>query len=471
MSAKKSDRRQFLRNSAALAAFAAGAAAVRSAGEQALPPASNGGRAPAYIECEGNGCATASGQSLQDVIAQAAAKTYEGTPGPGPGQHLDPIYGVRSRYETAGRIGGIGAFHHGPNGKFSRPFLGALTPIQDLTGIITPAPLHFYESHGYIPPDIDPKQHRLLIHGMVDRNMIFTLDDLKRLPAVTRTHFIECAANGDSTRLGKEPEATPQITHGYTSCSMWTGVQLSRVLDMVGVQKGASWILAESAEGSRFSKGIPMEKAMDDCLLAYGQNGEAVRPEQGYPLRLISPGYEGIYNVKWLSRIELADSPAITQRELYYFTSVEEGKYADHKSRWFRFEMGANSVITRPAGGQRLESHGFYEITGLAWSGAGAIRRVEVSTDNGRTWKDAELREPVLPKAHTRFGFAWNWGGEECVLMSRSTDERGQVQPSLVELGKIWDVDANYIHTHWLGHVNAIRPWKVTADGSVYNAI
>ena len=157
MSAKKSDRRQFLRNSAALAAFAAGAAAVRSAGAQALPPASNGGRAPAYIECEGNGCATASGQSLQDVIAQAAAKTYEGTPGPGPGQHLDPIYGVRSRYETAGRIGGIGAFHHGPNGKFSRPFLGALTPIQDLFGIITPAALHFYESHGYIPPRHRPQ--------------------------------------------------------------------------------------------------------------------------------------------------------------------------------------------------------------------------------------------------------------------------------------------------------------------------
>ena len=246
---------------------------------------------------------------------------------------------------------------------------------------------------------------------------------------------------------------------------------LSRVLDMVGVKKGATWILAEAAEGTRFSKGIPMEKAMDDCLLAYGQNGEAVRPEQGYPLRLISPGYEGIYNVKWLSRLELADSPAITERELYYNTTVTEGKFADHKSRWFRFEMGANSVITRPAGGQRLDSHGFYEITGLAWSGAGAIRRVEVSTDNGRTWKDAELQGPVLPKAHTRFGFAWNWGGEEAVLMSRSTDEHGQVQPSLVELGKIWDVDANYLRTHGLGHANAIRPWKVTADGSVYNAI
>jgi sulfane dehydrogenase subunit SoxC len=452
MSTKKSNRRQFLKSGAALAGLAAGAAAVRSAGAQKI--------------------AIASSQSLHERLAQAAKDTYEGTPGPAPGQHFDPVYGVRSRYETSGRVGGIGAFHHGPDGKFSRPFLGAMTPLQDVIGIITPAALHYYDSHGYMPPDIDPKQHRLLVHGMVERPMIFTMDDLKRLPAVTRTHFIECNANGvTSVNGGNDPEATPQITHGLTSCSMWTGVVLSKVLDMVGVKKGASWILAESAEGTRFSKGIPMEKVLDDCLLAYGQNGEAVRPEQGYPLRLISPGYEGIYNVKWLRRLEMADTPSIAQRELYYNTYVEQGKYADHKARWFRFEMGANSVITRPAGGQRLEKHGFYEITGLAWSGAGAIRRVEVSTDNGRTWKDAELQGLVVPKAHTRFGFAWNWNGEECVLMSRSTDERGQVQPSLAEIGKIWDVDTNYLRTHSLGHMNAIRPWKVTVNGRVYNAI
>lgn len=451
MSTEKSDRRQFLRNGAALVGLAAGAAAARSAGAQPLPPADE--------------------PSLQQDLAKAAADTYEGTPGPAPGQHFDAVYGVRSRYETSGRVGGIGAFHNGPNGKFSRPFLGALTPLQDVQGIITPAALHYYDSHGYIPPDIDPKQHRLLVHGMVDRPMTFSLDDLKRLPAVTRTHFIECNANGTTAGHGRDPEATPQITHGLTSCSIWTGVVLSRVLQMVGVQKGASWILAESAEGTRFSKGIPIAKAMDDCLLAYGQNGEAVRPEQGYPLRLISPGYEGIYNVKWLSRLELADTPAIAQRELYYNTTVTEGKFADHKSRWFRFEVGANSVITRPSGGQRLDGHGFYEITGLAWSGAGAIRRVEVSTDNGQTWKDAELQAPVLSKSHTRFGFPWTWNGEETVLMSRSTDDEGQVQPTLVELGKIWDVSADYLRTHGLGHSNAIRPWKVMADGRVLNAI
>jgi sulfane dehydrogenase subunit SoxC len=210
---------------------------------------------------------------------------------------------------------------------------------------------------------------------------------------------------------------------------------------------------------------------MDDCMLAWGQNGEAVRPEQGYPLRLISPGYEGIYNVKWLRRLEFTDSPEIAQRELYYITTVDEGKFADHKARWFRFEVGTNSVITRPAGGQKLDTPGYCEITGLAWSGAAAIRRVEISTDGGKTWKDAELQGPVVPKAHTRFGFPWTWDGKETVIMSRSTDEKGQVQPTLAELGKVWDVSADYLRTHGLGHANAIRPWKVSANGSVYNAI
>lgn len=456
MNRKQYDRRRFLKGSAALAGLAAGTTAV-PAGAQVLVPAR---RSP----------------SLQAAIDEAAVLTYEGTPGPGPGQHLNPIYGVRSRYETSGRIGGIGAHHHHPNGRFYRPFLGAMTPLQDVIGHITPAALHFFDSHGYIPPDIDPHKHRLLVHGMVDRPMTFTMEDLMRLPAVTRTHFIECNANGNTSERpngvsANAPDATLQITHGLTSCSVWTGVLLSRILDMVGVQKRASWIHAESAERTLFSKGIPIAKAMDDCLLAYGQNGEAVRPENGYPLRLVSPGYEGIYNVKFLSRLDVSDSVAVTEREIYYKTNVYEGKYADRKARWFRFEMGTNSVITRPSGGQRLTSHGFWEITGLAWSGAGAIRRVEVSTDNGRTWKDAELQGPVLPKAHTRFGFPWTWGGEETVLMSRSTDDRGQVQPSLAELGKVWDVDVNYFRTRGLGHVNAIRPWKVTADGSVYNAI
>ena len=211
---------------------------------------------------------------------------------------------------------------------------------------------------------------------------------------------------------------------------------------------------------------------MDDALIVYGQNGEAVRPEQGYPLRLLVPGYEAINSIKFLRRIKVVDGPYLQQRETNgYQTVVQEGKFADGKARWFQFELGPNSVITRPSGGQRIGTQGFYEITGVAWSGAGAIRSVEVSTDAGRTWKAAELQGPVLPKAHTRFTYSWKWGGEETVLLSRSTDERGQVQPSLAEIGKIWDVTVDYLKKATVGHTNAIQPWKVAADGRIYNAI
>jgi sulfane dehydrogenase subunit SoxC len=450
MTPKKSDRRQFLRNSAALASLAAGAAAARSVGAQTLD--------------YGNG------QTLDTPAARAAA--LQGTPGLAPGQQFDAIYGVRSRYENAGRIGGIGAFSTGSDGKVVRPYIGGLTPIQSLIGIITPASLHFHNSHGYLPPDIDPHQHRFLIHGMVDRPTVFTMEDIYRLPSLTRAHFLECNANGYTTASQRAPEATAQITHGLTGCSIWTGVLASHFMEMVGVQKGATWIVAEGAEGAHHSKSIPLEKIMDDCLLVYGQNGEAIRPEQGYPLRLLVPGYEGINSVKFLRRIKVVDGPYVQQRETNgYKTLVEEGKYSDRKGRWFQFEIGPKSVITRPSGGMHIAGPGYYEITGLAWSGAGAVRRVEVSTDDGRTWKDAELQAPVLPKAHTRFTYGWTWRGEETMILSRTTDERGQVQPSLAEIGKIWDVDVSYFYkSSSIGHMNAIQRWKIAADGKVYNA-
>jgi sulfane dehydrogenase subunit SoxC len=440
MNPNQSGRRRFLKDGVALAGLAAGALAIRSASGQTLGSANDQG--------------------------------LEGTPGIGEGQHFDAVYGVRSRYETAGRIGGIGAYSTGPDGKVVRPYIGGLTPVQNLIGIITPSALHYHNTHGYPPPDIDPQQHRLLIHGMVDRPMIFTMEDIYRLPSVTRTHFLECNANGYTTPPRLAPGATAQITHGLMGCSIWTGVRASHILEMVGVQKGASWIVAEGAEGAHHSKSIPLEKIMDDSLIVYGQNGEAVRPEQGYPLRLLVPGYEAINSIKFLRRIKVVDGPYLQQRETNaYQTVVQAGKYADGKARWFQFELGPNSVITRPSGGQRIGTQGFYEITGLAWSGAGAIRRVEVSTDSGRTWKAAELQGPVLPKAHTRFTYSWKWGGEETVLLSRSTDERGQIQPSLAEVGKIWDVTVDYLKKATVGHTNAIQPWKVAEDGRIYNAI
>ena len=454
MSANKSSRRQFLRSSAAFAAVAAGASKAQSLLAQ------SGQEMPENWNIE----------PLDNP--QNREKSLNGTPGLAPGQQFDAIYGVRSRYVTSGRIGGVGAYYTGPDGKAIRPFLGSLTPLQDLRGSITPAPLHYFLSHGCIPPDIDPAEHRLLVHGMVDRPRIFTMEDIYRMPSVTHNYFLECNGNGYMNAMRKSPDATVQNTHGLTSCSEWTGVRVSTIMELVGAQKGATWIVAEGAEGQHHSKSIPMWKVMDDALLVYAQNGEPVRPEQGFPLRLLTPGFEAINSIKWCRRIKVVDTPYLQQRETNgYQTLITQGDYNDGKARWFQFELGPKSVITRPSGGMKIDRPGYYEITGLAWSGAAAVRKLEISTDGGKSWKDAELQGPVVPKAHTRFVFPWRWDGQETTLMSRTTDEKGQVQPTLAELGKIWGVDEKYLESHQIGHNNAIQPWKIKANGRVYNAI
>ena len=350
---------------------------------------------------------------------------------------------------------------------------GLTTPLQDSAGMITPSSLHYVVSHGYEPPDIDPREHRLIIHGMVDRPLEFTLDDLMRLPSVSRFHFIECHGNSTTGGLGGpqriSPDATVQDTHGFTSCSQWTGVPLSLLLKQAGVQTGGTWIIAEGADANKHEKSIPIQKALDDALVAYAQNGEPVRPEQGYPLRLVVPGWQGINNVKWLRRIDVVDEPYMGMMEISRYPRLA----LDGKSRWFEFELGPKSVITRPSGGQHLAAPGYYEITGLAWSGGGAIRRVEVSTDNGTTWKDAQLQSPIATKAHTRFTIPWNWNGEETTLLSRCTDDKGMVQPSLAEVAKHWGTDVDYFRKTSLivSDLNAIQPWKVNKDGSIKNAI
>jgi sulfane dehydrogenase subunit SoxC len=383
-------------------------------------------------------------------------------------------YGERSRFETAIRSGTMGDMYP-PGGLAAgaRRDFGLRAPLQDTVGFITPASLHYVISHAHEPPDIDPRAHQLLIHGMVDRPLIFTMEDIQRLPSVSRVHFIECNANsapagpGGAARIA--PTATVQDTHGFTSCSLWTGVPLSLLLAQVGVKKGVTWIIAEGAEESKHAKSIPLEKAMDDVLVAYGQNGEAIRPEQGYPLRLIVPGWEGINNVKWLRRIKLVDQPYMGMMEATKYPSLR----LDGKARWFQFELGPRSVITRPSGGQKLPGSGFYEITGLAWSGTGTIQRVELSTDGGHTWKDARIQGPAYPKAHTRFGTGWDWNGEETVLQTRCSDDQGEVQPTIAELAKVWGVDIDFFRTTSIvvGHFNAIQPWKVNRDGSVQNAL
>jgi sulfane dehydrogenase subunit SoxC len=422
---KLSGRRRFLKDGAALAALAVGGARL-----------ANG---------------------------QAAAS------GPGDARPKDlHAYGERSRFEKSGRIGNNDQYGKDP--KPGEYYWGPRTPLQDSMGIITPASLHYILSHSNEPPDIDPREYRLLIHGLVERPLILTMDDLKRLPSVSRIHFVECRANGTQARLRRDyPALTVQITHGLTSCSEWTGVPLSLLLKEAGLKKEASWIVAEGAESSKHTKSIPMEKVMDDVLVAYGQNGEAVRPDQGYPVRLLVPGWQGLNQVKWLRRIKVVDRPYMARAESTEY--VEQRP--DGKVRWFQSEFGPNSVITRPSGEQRLPGRGFYEITGLAWSGAGAVRRVEVSTDGGKTWKDAQLQGPIHRKAHTRFGLAWNWNGEEAVLQSRSTDETGGVQPSIDDMVKIWSLPSDFFKTFsgTFGNFNAIQPWRVRTDGSVHNAL
>lgn len=330
------------------------------------------------------------------------------------------------------------------------------TPLRDTYGIITPSSLHFERHHSGVP-EIDPAAHSLTVYGLVDRPLVFGVDELKRLPSVSRVLFLECSGNGLAEwKGGTDPDV--QRTHGLTSCSEWTGVPLSTLLDECGVQPAAAWILAEGADACKLARSIPLAKALKDVLVAYGQNGEALRPEQGYPLRLIVPGWEGNINVKWLRRIKLLDQPAMTRWETSKYTDL----LADGTARQFTFDMDAKSVITRPSGGDRLPAVGVYEITGLAWSGRGAIVRVEVSADGGATWTDATLQEPVLPRAHTRFRWSWTWKGDEALLLSRCTDETGYVQPTRADLAAVRGLNSYY-------HNNAIQAWKVSRDGSITN--
>ncbi|HEX4885833.1 MAG TPA: sulfite dehydrogenase, partial [Casimicrobiaceae bacterium] len=327
-------------------------------------------------------------------------------------------------------------------------------------GIVTPSGLHFERSHAGTAI-VDPSRHALFLHGMVERPLKWSMADVQRFPAVSRLLFIECSGN-TLTEWTKPGMATVQGTHGLTSTSEWTGVPLATLLREAGVRSGAKWILAEGADGAAMTRSIPLDKAMRDCIVAYGQNGEALRPEQGYPLRLVVPGFEGNMNIKWLRRLEVADMPFMTREETSKYTDLRPSG----KAVQFSFEMDAKSVITSPSGGMRLPDRGFHEITGLAWSGRGAIRAVDVSTDGGRTWRRAALQDPVLPLCHTRFRLPWTWDGAEAILQSRCVDETGYVQPTIAQLVALRGLNGPLGSVY---HENGIQSWKVDRDGSVSN--
>ena len=343
-------------------------------------------------------------------------------------------------------------------GGMTAPSRSSRTPLQDLYGIITPSSLHFERHHSGVPT-IEPSHHRLLIHGEVRNPVILSLGDLERFPSVSRVHFIECAGNGGREHAGL-PGDTVQKSHGLLSCSEWTGVSLRSLLEHVGLTKNAKWIVAEGADAARHARSITLSKALDDVVVAYGQNGEALRPEQGYPLRLLAPGWEGNVNVKWLHRLHVVGEPAMTRDEAASYTDF----FPNGKARHFSFVMEANSVITRPSGGQRLTEQGPHEITGIAWSGRGRIRAVEVSVDGGRTWSVARLQEPIYPKALTRFALTWQWKGHEAVLQSRCVDETGYVQPTRAMLVEARGMTRG---PDGFDHYNGIKSWFVQKNGLV----
>ena len=415
--------------------------------------------------------------------SSAALGLSAGLVGPSMGQSLHPDAfivketrgrGLLSKYEDTKRV--TLRRSGGP---------GALTPLQDLNGIITPSELHFVVDHeSGVLYDINPEDYTMKIHGMVDRPLVFTLDELKRLPSASGIYALNCGATGgDAFRKGA---LTAQHTHGRTSTSEWSGVLLSTLLKEAGVQEGAKWVIAIAADTSDHAASIPIERAMDGITMAaYAQNGESVRIDQGYPVRLVVPGYEGRFLVKWLTQLLVVDDAYMTRQDGFYLEDrLPDGKgfmMATDKTRAYRMDVTPHSVITFPSGGQELPGPGFYEISGLAWTGQapGHVSRVEISTDGGKKWVDAELQEPILPYAHTRFRYGWNWDGQECIIQSRCTDAKGDTQPTPDEVPRTWGSDASNECFVQMGdlcvqvprntHNAFIMSWKIASNGSVSN--
>ena len=378
--------------------------------------------------------------------APAAAVAAGDPPWSVPGRIAKSDYGERAPFEKVMRLATSGGS-------------SSLTPLQATQGIITPSGLHFERHHNGVPA-IDPAQHRLIIHGMVDKPMKYSVEDLKRFPSISRILFVECSGNSNAASRSAS-QKTAQEAHGLTSTSEWTGVRLSTLLAQVGVKDGAAWVLAEGADGAMLSRSVPIDKMLDDAFVAYAQNGEAIRPENGYPMRLILPGWEGNINIKWLRRLKIGDKPFMTREETAKYTDLIT---LTGKARQFSWVMEAKSLITFPSGDMRLPGTGFYEITGIAWSGRAPIERVEVTTDGGKSWSLASLQEPVLPKAHVRFRYPWRWDGGEAIIESRATDQTGYVQPTKSFLTRTEGVGPTY-------HYNGIQSWKISPDGSVSNVL
>ena len=330
------------------------------------------------------------------------------------------------------------------------------TPLHELDGIITPNGLCF-ERHHAGAAEVSPFDHRLIVHGLVEKPLVFTMDDLKRFPRTNRIYFLECAANSGMEWRGAQLNGC-QFTHGMVHNVMYTGVRLKDVLDEAGLKRAAKWLLVEGADAAGMNRSLPLAKALDDCLLAFKMNGEALRTEQGYPLRLVVPGWEGNLWVKWLRRIEVGDKPWLAREETSKYTDL----MADGRSRRFTFVMDAKSVVTSPSPQAPLKTKGRNVISGLAWSGRGSVKRVDVTLDGGKNWREARIDGPLFERSLARFYVDFDWQGEELLIQSRAYDSTGYVQPTKAELRAVRGVNSIY-------HNNGIQTWLVRSNGETEN--
>ncbi|WP_262299757.1 sulfite dehydrogenase [Microvirga sesbaniae] len=389
------------------------------------------------------------------VTGKAAADTLADVPPREPGDVLSG-HSERSQYVHIERIP-----EAGPGKRNVDPIdaINSKTPLDKLVGTITPSDLHYERSHSGVP-DLDPTKHRLLVHGMVRREIVLTMDDIRAMPSMSRIAFLECTGNGWENWKSAPDNVTVQNTHGLISMHEWTGVPLSFLIDLAGVDRASTWMLAEGADGAGVARSIPLtDEVISEAILAYGQNGEPLRPAHGFPLRLFLPGLEGNLNIKWLRRLKFGDRPFLTRWETARYTQLQ----ADGKAIQFQLRQDVNSVITSPSGMMEIKP-GYNRVTGLAWSGYGKITRVEISTDGAWTWKDASLNNPILPKAQTRFQMDWEWNGEPTKIVSRSTDEKGNVQPDRKSF-------IAKVGTNALFHYSAQQTWAIDAAGRVRNVL
>jgi sulfane dehydrogenase subunit SoxC len=395
-------------------------------------------------------------------LTGAAAEPSTDTPLTDPPWSLEPGTTIQP-YEQPSRFEkGVLRTLSNPNGQPGAQ--GARTPHHLLNGSITPNGLHFVVSWGGAP-DIDPDKHRLAIHGLVKRPLAFTLDALARYPMTTRVTFLECGGNSAPLFSPQPLQANLQALHGLASCAEWTGVKLSVLLDEAGIDPNAKWFIAEGADAPHLARSVPLKKGLDDAMIALYQNGERLMPANGYPMRLLLPGYEGNMNVKYLRRIKLVAEPAMSYWEAKIYTPI----LPSGKAYQFYLLQEVKSFITQPSPGVNLKGRGVYEISGIAYSGAGRIIKVMVSADGGKSWAEAGLSEPVLSKAFTRFRMPWRWDGGPATLQSRAWDDAGNVQPTRAEFvaqrGELKAVPP--VGAVLNQHFNAVTSWGVDSTGEV----